>query len=257
MSRSLPRKQPDNLLLAAAGKVALVTGAAGGIGSAVVAAFAAAGAQILAVDRAGFPERSAARDLEYHRADLAVEAEVGAAVAAAVAKFGRLDYLIHCAGATGVGPLAEVSLADWQRLLDINLTSAFLLARDALPALTASRGSVVFMSSPNGVHGGTPLSGPAYAVAKAGVLNLTRYLAKEWAGHGIRVNCLIPGTVDTPMLDRLSASAKAELLASIPLGRLTATAEIAAAAAYLCSTHAANMTGATLNISGGRLLDRF
>lgn len=254
MMRSSGRPSPHNVLLDGGGRVALVTGAAGGIGAAVVAAFAAAGAEILAVDRlpgwAGEGDPHAAR----FAADLAMEAEVAAAVDACLARFGRLDYLIHCAGATGVGPLADLALAEWQRLMDVNLTSAFLLARQAFPALKAAGGSLVLMSSPNGVHGGTPLSGPVYAAAKAGVLNLARYLAKEWAADGVRVNCILPGTVDTPMLDRLGAEGKEKLVASIPLGRLTAAREVAAAAAFLCSDHAANMTGGTINISGGRLL---
>lgn len=258
MMRSSGRPSPHNVLLDGSGRVALVTGAAGGIGVAVVAAFAVAGAEILAVDRlpgwAGEGHREGEPHVVRFAADLAVEAEVVAAVDACLARFGRLDYLIHCAGATGVGPLVDLALAEWQRLMDVNLTSAFLLARQAFPALKAAGGSLVLMSSPNGVHGGTPLSGPAYAAAKAGVLNLARYLAKEWAVDGVRVNCILPGTVDTPMLDRLGPEGKEKLVASIPLGRLTAAREVAAAAAFLCSDHAANMTGGTINISGGRLL---
>jgi NAD(P)-dependent dehydrogenase (short-subunit alcohol dehydrogenase family) len=110
------------------------------------------------------------------------------------------------------------------------------------------------MSSPNGVHGGTVLSGPAYAAAKAGVLNLTRYLAKEWAADGVRVNCVVPGTVDTPMLKRLDEAELKAIVNSIPLGRLTTPQDVASACAFLCSDHTRSMTGAVMNVSGGRLL---
>jgi len=165
-----------------------------------------------------------------------------------------LDFLVHAAGSVGQGPLAEMSYAAWSEGLAVNLDSAFLLARAALKALAKRRGSLVLISSPNGVHGGTTLSGPAYAAAKAGLLNLTRYLAKEWAAHGVRVNCVVPGAVDTPMLARLSQEDRDALIEATPLKRLTTAKDVAAACAFLCSTHARSITGATLNVTGGRLL---
>jgi 3-oxoacyl-[acyl-carrier protein] reductase len=107
----------------------------------------------------------------------------------------------------------------------------------------------------NARNGGSALSGAPYAVAKAGVSNLARYLAREWATDGLRVNCLAPGPVDTPMLDRLNPEQHAALQAAIPLGRYTSGREVAAAIAFLCSDHAASTTGATTNISGGLVLD--
>jgi NAD(P)-dependent dehydrogenase (short-subunit alcohol dehydrogenase family) len=114
---------------------------------------------------------------------------------------------------------------------------------------------MVLMSSSNAVNGGSAVSGAAYAVAKAGLLNLSRYLAKEWAPDLIRVNCIAPGPVATPMLDRLDAAAHAALIAAIPLKRYAEAAEIAAVTGFLCSAHAASMTGAVINVSGGLVLD--
>jgi NAD(P)-dependent dehydrogenase (short-subunit alcohol dehydrogenase family) len=160
------------------------------------------------------------------------------------------------AGAAGAGPLAAVSLADWRRLIDVNLTSAFLLAKAAYASLAASQGSLTLTSSTNGLNGGSSLSGPAYAVAKAGLINLTRYLAKEWAPERIRVNCLAPGPIDTPMVTgRFSAQVLDQLRHNVPLGRLGAPQDVAHAIDYLTSPAAGFVTGTVMNLSGGMVLD--
>ena len=140
-------------------------------------------------------------------------------------------------------------------MLDANLTSAFLLARACHRHLRRPGGTLVLLSSTNGRNGGGPLSGAAYAAAKAGILNLSRYLAKEWAAEGLRVNCVAPGPVDTPMLERLSAPQHQQLMAALPLGRYAQPDEVAGAIAFLCSSYAASITGACINVSGGMLLD--
>ncbi len=170
-------------------------------------------------------------------------------------RFGGFDCVVHLAGTVGKGPLTEVSVTDWRRLLDVNLTSAFLLARAAHPHLRERRGTLLLVSSTNGLNGGSALSGPAYAVAKAGVLNLVRYLAKEWGADGIRVNAVAPGPVDTPMLARLPEATREALRQSIPLGRLASADDVAGIVAFLCSPQAAYLTGAVLNVSGGLVLD--
>ncbi|MEZ6023770.1 MAG: SDR family oxidoreductase [Hyphomonadaceae bacterium] len=248
-SSAATSKPPNNLLLDAAGRGALITGANGGIGRAVTALLAAAGARVVATDLrfdddAPVGERIAA--------DLSRAADA-AALAAAATRAGALHYVVHCAGLVGAGPLAEMKLDAWRAGIEANLTSAYLLARFTHGALAESQGALVLMSSPNGVHGGTILSGPAYAAAKAGVLNLTRYLAKEWAPD-VRVNCVVPGAVDTPMLARLSTTERQTLIDATPLKRLTTPEDVASACAFLCSEHARSITGAALNVTAGRML---
>ncbi len=235
--------------------VAFVTGAAGGIGRALVERLRSEGYRIHATDLALAALPCVDGGFRAASLDVTDEAAVDAAIEACRATFGRIDHVIHLAGATGSGPLESVSRADWQRLLDVNLTSAFLLARAARAALRESQGSLTLLSSTNGLHGGSALSGPAYAVAKAGLISLVRYLAKEWAADRVRVNTVAPGPVDTPMLARFTPEERARIAAAVPLGRLGEAGEVAAAIAYLIGRDGRWITGTTLNLSGGAVLD--
>ncbi len=240
-------------LLDGGGRVVLVAGAAGGIGRATLALFKQAGASTCAFD---LRPREAQPDADLVVVgDAASEADVARAVAETTTSFGRIDWVVNAVGVTGFGPLEATSADDWHRLLGINLDSAFFLARAARPELKKNRGALVLMSSSNAINGGSAVSGAAYAVAKAGLLNLSRYLAKEWAPDRIRVNCVAPGPVATPMLDRLDAAAHAALIAAIPLKRYAEAAEVAAVIGFLCSSGAASMTGTCINVSGGLVLD--
>ena len=188
--------------------------------------------------------------------DVTDEAAINQRVAQAVAAFGRLDHVIHLAGRPGKGPIEAVSRADWDAVLEVNLTSAFLIAKAARSALEVSHGTLTLVSSTNGLNGGSTLSGPAYAVAKAGLINLTRYLAKEWAAQRVRVNCLAPGPIDTPMVTgRFSLQVLEALKASVPLGIIGRPEHIAHAIDYLISPAAAFVTGTVMNLSGGLVLD--
>lgn len=242
-------------LINARGKVALVTGAAGGIGRATVGLLRTAGARVATFDRAskGLPPECA--DVLRFAGDAADERMVRAAVRDTAKHFGKIDYIVSATGAAGAGTVAETSLEDWRRLMDLNLTSAFLLCREAHKHLRKPGAAVVLFSSTNGRTGGDSISGPAYAAAKAGVLNLTRSLAKEWARSGVRVNCIAPGPVATPMLDRLTGAKHASPGNSIPLKRYAEARELAGIVAFLLSPYAASMTGACLNVSGGLVLD--
>jgi NAD(P)-dependent dehydrogenase (short-subunit alcohol dehydrogenase family) len=236
--------------------VAFITGAAGGLGRAAVAALRERGMRIYATDLAlaalpcGDPGFVAAS------LDVASEAAVGEQVELALREFGRVDHVVHLAGCAGQGPIDRVSSAEWHRLLEVNLNSAFYLAKAAHSALAATRGSLILTSSTNALNGGSALSGPAYAVAKAGLVNLMRYLAKEWGPEGIRVNCLAPGPIETPMVTgRFPPEVLASLQASVPLRRLGQPLHVAHAIAYLTSPDAAFVTGTVQNVSGGLVLD--
>ncbi len=239
------------------GKVALVSGATGGIGGATVELFRACGAAVVATgrDHRRLEERYRDDGVLCIEADFADENQARRGIAVALERFGRIDHVAHCAGAVGKGRLDETSLAEWHRLLDVNLTSAFLIARETYPALKESKGNLVLLSSTNGMHGGSAVSGLPYAMAKAGVINMTRYLAKEWAPDGIRVNCVSPGPTDTPMLDRLTEEQHAAARAATLLGRYSTAEECAGMIVHLCSSYAATMTGTVANVSAGNVLD--
>lgn len=238
-----------------AAAVAFITGAAGGIGRALIERLRAEWHAVYATDRALAAVPCTESGFRAASLDATDEAGIAGAVADCLAAFGRIDHVIHLAGETGSGPIESVSRSEWQRLLDVNLTSAFLMAKAAREALRASRGSLTLISSTNGRHGGSAVSGPAYAVAKAGIINLTRYLAKEWAPDRIRVNAVAPGPIDTPMMGRFSEQQRARIAAGVPLGRLGQAREVAAAIAYLIGRDADWVTGTTLNLSGGAVLD--
>lgn len=237
-------------------RVALVTGAAGGIGRAAVQVLLRDGFAVFATDRA-LASLPCAFDAAFDAfsADVTDEAQVTAAIVACRKRFGGLDAVVHLAGASGKGPLSDVSLAEWRELIEVNLTSAFLVARAAGPLLKERQGALLLTASTNALNGGSALSGPAYAVAKAGIINLSRYLAKEWAPDRVRVNCIAPGPVDTPMLQRLPADVRTSLDRLVPLGRAATAAEVAEIIAFLCSPRAAYLTGTVMNVSGGLVLD--
>lgn len=235
--------------------VALITGAAGGLGRATVARLRERGMRVVATDRA-LAEIPCGAPLTVASLDVTDEVAIAAVVARVLGELGRLDHVVHLAGVAGRGPLDEVSREAWQQVLDTNLTSAFLIAKATHAALAATRGTLTLTSSTNGRNGGSALSGPAYAVAKAGIINLARYLAKEWAAEGIRVNCLAPGPIATPMVTgRFSAETVDRLTSAVPLGAIGEPAHVAHAIDYLTSPAAAFVTGTVMNVSGGLVLD--
>ncbi|MBM4216642.1 MAG: SDR family oxidoreductase [Gammaproteobacteria bacterium] len=235
--------------------VALITGAAGGLGRAAVARLRERGMHVVATDLA-LAEIPCRAPMSVASLDVTDEAAIVSVIDRIQTEHGRLDHVVHLAGAAGHGPLDSVSLKDWNRLLDINLSSAFLLAKASHESLRGSRGTLTFASSTNGLNGGSALSGPAYAVAKAGLINLARYLAKEWAAEGIRVNCLAPGPIKTPMVTgRFTPDVVQSLQASVPMGTLGEPEHVAHAIDYLTSPAGAFVTGTVMNISGGVVID--
>jgi NAD(P)-dependent dehydrogenase (short-subunit alcohol dehydrogenase family) len=253
--------------MAAAGPVALVTGAAAGIGEASARAFAAAGYRVALADIDGPGVRAAADAL---RADgvetIAVEVDVAdaalveATMDAVAQAWGRLDAVHSNAGVEGYFPLAEMSLDVLRRQIDVNLLGNLLVARAAIPLLRATGGgSIVFTAS---VQGHLTLPGCVpYAAAKAGLMATARALAVELGADGIHVNTVSPGTIDTPMLRRDLTDMNSDDLAAFyaqveganALGRIGAASEIADVVVFLCSDKASYVTGEDIVIDGGYL----
>jgi NAD(P)-dependent dehydrogenase (short-subunit alcohol dehydrogenase family) len=252
-----------------AGRVAVVTGAASGIGLAVVRQLAGEGAAIVAADvdqaglarladRAGSAGRSgppAGPDLV--PTDVASEAEVGRLAAAVARRHGRVDVLVNCAGVHELGTAENIEISQWQRLIAINLTGTFLVCRALIPLMTAPGGAIVNLASAAGI-----VSFPgnaAYSASKGGVVTLTKNLAIDCAARGVRVNCVCPYSIDGPMMNRHftgqpdPAAERAAAERATPMARLGRPEEVAHAVAFLASADASYITGVALPVDGGYL----
>ena len=243
-----------------AGKRALVTGAASGIGRATALRFVEEGARVtlVDVDEGALAEAAAACGAEAIAvpADVSDEEAVASGVAAAVARWGGLDVVVVNAAKQLVGRddvVERVELDAWQRTIDVNLTGAFLTAKHGVRALLAAGGgAVVCVGSPAG-HYGIARALTAYSASKAGVYGLVKVLAADYAPAGVRVNGVFPGVTDTPMNAAFLAdeAASARLLGAVPLGRAGTAEEVAAVAAFLASDEASYVTGAVWAVDGG------
>ncbi|NUW45484.1 SDR family NAD(P)-dependent oxidoreductase [Nonomuraea rhodomycinica] len=229
-----------------AGRRAVVTGGASGIGAATARRLAAEGAEVLVVDVAAESAAEASEtmpEIVHLRGDVSAE-ETWERIAA----WGRVDVLVSNAAVVEVAPAHETSLESWNRQLGVGLTAAFLGARRLLPPMAATGGAVVITSS---VHAVVGLPGhPAYAAAKGGLTALTRQLAVEY-GPAVRVNCVLPGPVMTPAWDRVDERGRAGSVRATVLGRFGAPEEVAAVIAFLASDEASFVTGACLTADGG------
>lgn len=246
-----------------AGKVALITGGASGIGRDCARALAAAGTRVVLADVdevegvkfAAELARTRAKVL-FIRADVTCPDQVHALVASVARRFGRLDFALNNAGIDGArAPMAEYPADVWDRVIAVNLTGVFNCLKYELEVMARQRhGVIVNMASVAGLTGF--VGHAAYTAAKHGVVGLTRTAALEYARHGVRVNAICPSYTQTPMLERVARripGLKARLASIAPLGRLCTSREIAEAVVYLCSDGAAFITGQTLVLDGGIL----
>jgi 3-oxoacyl-[acyl-carrier protein] reductase len=251
---------PSLRLLDLEGRVAIVTGAASGIGRAAARILAAAGARVVAVDidREGLAATHAARGPGDHHAeivDLADLAACEALIARVCTRAGRLDILLNVAGVLRRLDPDAVDEAEWRRLMNVNLRSQYFLCRAAGEAMKPRRwGRIVNFSSGAGLVGGF-FGATAYSITKAGTITLTKSFAKELGPHGITVNTLSPGSIDTPMQHTGMTPQTLEIARSkIPLGRMGDPVECARGAVFLASELASYVTGHVLSVDGGLLM---
>jgi NAD(P)-dependent dehydrogenase (short-subunit alcohol dehydrogenase family) len=243
----------------ASAPTALVTGTSTGIGRVIALALARAGYDLAVTELETAPLRSLLDepDLRGRKVvpvalDLASPDSIAAAFDHAVAALSRVDLLVNNAGRALIKPATEVTRADWDALMSVNLTGTFFLTQHfGRHAIARGSGAVVTIAS---THGMTGIAGRvAYGIAKAGLIQMTRMLAIEWAPHGVRANAIAPATVLTPSRAEILSDpeARARMLARIPSGRFVTPEEVAAAVIYLASPQAASVTGQVLAIDGG------
>jgi NAD(P)-dependent dehydrogenase (short-subunit alcohol dehydrogenase family) len=242
------------------GRRAIVTGAGAGIGRAIALRFGAEGARVMLADLDADAAEAVARDLGppafSHEVDVSCEDSAAAMVARASEEWGGLDVLVNNAGIGIAATTPETDAADWRRVLDVCLTGTFFGMKHAIPVIRDSGGgAIINMSSVAALVGVSDRA--AYCAAKGGILALTRAAAIDHVADGVRVNCIAPGTVDTPWVRRITSgyddpqAARTAMEERQPHGRLVAPEEIAAMAAYLASDEAASVIGAAMVVDGG------
>jgi len=237
------------------GRIAVVTGAASGLGEATATRFAAEGAVVVGLDVAEPESGSAAPFAGFHRVDVTDEDGVAGAIDAVLSDHGRLDVLATFAGVAGGGPVHGLDIAEWARVIAVNLTATYLTCKHALRPMVEQRsGSIVTVASVEGIEGTE--GGSAYNASKGGVVLLTKNMAIDYGRLGVRVNCICPGFIDTPMFRAVMGSEtmgqyRDEYREHHKLGRFGRPEEIASAALFLASDDASFVTGHALVVDGG------
>ena len=246
------------------GRVGLVTGAGGGIGREIARRLAREGMAIAVVDRDEAAAQTVAAEIGglMFVADVTAPAEMTAAVETVLNRFGQVDVLVNNAGVAWMGPALEMPLEALQAMLRVNVEGVFITSRAVLPHMIARRsGSIINLASWAGKTGNPYFAG--YSASKFAVIGLTQSLAREMAPHGIRVNAICPGIViDTAMRSAIEAQQRqyglpetTDRAKSIPIGRVSVPDDVARVAAFLASDEASYMTGESINLSGGLLMD--
>ena len=241
---------PDAL----AGKVALVTGAAQGIGLSIARTLAGCGASVVLADVDADKAQEAAKSVTGRALGLAMNVargdEVAAGIARVMAECGRLDVLVNNAGITRDGLLIRMKEEDWDRVIEVNLKGTFHCTKAALGVMIKQRsGRIISIASIVGVMGN---SGQAnYAASKAAILGFTKSVAREYANRGVTANAVAPGFIKTAMTGELSEDVQARMREQIPLGRLGTPEDVAEAVAFLASDAAAYVTGQVIHVNGG------
>jgi 3-oxoacyl-[acyl-carrier protein] reductase len=239
-----------------AGKVALVTGAGQGIGRSIARLFAEEGATVVAIDldleaaQTTISTAPAAQQCAARKVDVSSSAAVEALFAETVERHGRVDIVVNNAGVGAVDTLAQTPDENWAKVIGVNLTGAFYLCREAARSMQAvgNRGAIVNVSSTSALNG----EGPAhYCASKAGVMGLTRSIARELAPTGIRVNTVVPGPTNTPMMQGIPEEWSEAIVKSVPLGRMGKPDEVARVALFLASDDSAFITGQNVAVNGG------
>lgn len=236
------------------GRVALVTGAAGGIGRATAQALAEAGATVIATDIA---EQS---DFEnptiiYRRYDVTSSEETKAVIAGVVERYGQIDVLVLCAGTITHRPLTESTDDEWRAILDVNLMGVVNPVREVYPIMTGQGGGKIVALGSIAAKIGGVASGPAYVAAKSAVHGLMKWVAKAGAAHGVYASVIAPGPVETPMWNKVTQRAAPSANGNVPLGRYGQPEDIAQAILFLCSPASNWITGTVLDVNGGMLMD--
>jgi len=232
------------------GKIALITGIASGIGAACAERFASEGARVAGLD----VQKPTAPCEHFAEVDVRDEASVSRAVAGAVAALGPIDVLVNAAGVAGGAPVGELEVEEWDRIIDINLKGTFLVTKHVVKDMAPrGTGSIVHLASIEGLIGGQGAS--AYNASKGGVVLLTRNMAIDYGDAGVRVNCVCPGFIDTPMTGALQEPVldpiRKRLERQHMLGRFGRPEEVAAAILFLASDEASFVTGHALAVDGG------
>ena len=237
------------------GQVALITGAAGGIGRATTLALAAAGAQVIATDLAEQVDFSGEDGITYYQYDVTSQGDTDAVVDRVIADHGRIDVLVLCAGSISHRPLGESTNEEWQSILDVNLFGVLNPVRKVFPLMAGKGyGKMVAVGSIAAKIGGVA-AGPSYVAAKSAVHGLFKWVAKAGASQGVYASVVAPGPVETPMWEKVTLRAPPSPNKSVPLGRYGQPEDIAQSILFLCSPASNWITGTVLDVNGGMLMD--